>query len=254
MNELARLEEFQAILGNKNQKYLPSKDSQQIIKNASIALFVGPTNAGRNTIISKLLPTGKYYFVVSDTTRPPKMRNGELEKDGVNYWFRTEAEILDDLKAGAFVEAAVIHEQQVSGMSVREIAMAYQQHKTAVTDIEIVGADSVKKINPDAICLFVLPPSFEKWQERLKNRGDLSNNKTELCKRLRSSVKEFQAALEHPHYWFVINDNLEEATSYVDQILTSKKVDPAKQKAGRLLVEELLKKTNDYLENQAWLK
>lgn len=250
MNELAHLADFQKILGNQNKKYLPSQASQQIIKQASIALFIGPTNAGRNTIIEKLLSTGKYYFIISDTTRPPKLRNGKLEQNGVNYWFRSEDEILADLKAGAFVEAAVIHEQQVSGISVREIAKAYQQNKTAVTDIEILGAESVTSINPNTICLFVLPPGFEEWQARLQTRGDLSNGNKELCKRMRSSVKEFQAALEHPNYWFVINDQLDESVAYTDKLISTRKVDPEKQKAGRQLTQQLLDQTIKFLEKK----
>lgn len=250
MNELAHLAEFQALLGNQNKKYVPSAESQKIVQQASIGLFAGPTNAGRNTIIDKLVQTGRYYFVISDTTRSPKLRNGRREQDGVNYWFRSEMEVLADIRAGKFVEAAIIHEQQVSGMSVREIAKAYEQGKTAVTDIEMRGVENVRAINPQAMALFVLPPSFDEWQARLQQRGDLGADGVELGNRLRSSVKEFQEALQKPYFWFVINDDLDEAVRYTDQILTEKKADPAVQQAGHKLSEELLAITTTYLQSK----
>ncbi|MEO5628071.1 MAG: hypothetical protein ABIQ89_04275 [Candidatus Saccharimonadales bacterium] len=247
MRELVHLAEFQAILESPKHKYQPSDESQAIVRQTRMALFVGPTNAGRNTIINKLIPKGSYYFVISDTTRPPKLRNGVTEQDGVEYWFRKEKDVLSDLKTGRFVEAAIIHEQQVSGMSVREIAIAQAQNKVAVTDIEIVGVESVRAIKPDVICIFVLPPSFEQWQRRLNKRDDISV--TELARRMRSSIREFTAALKHPYYWFVMNNDLTEATDYVDQLVKTGKPDPDKQAEGRAIAEDLLRQTKQFLED-----
>ena len=250
MKELAHLAEFQAILQNPEHKYQPSKESQAIVRQTSIALFVGPTNAGRNTIINKLIPRGKYYFIISDTTRVPRMRNGRVEQNGIEYWFRKETAVLKDLAAGRFVEAAIIHEIQVSGISVREIAAAEVQSKVAVTDIEIVGVHSVRAIKKDTMCIFVLPPSFEAWQKRLQKRGDIKGQ--DLLKRMESATKEYKEALDHPYYWFVVNNNLDKAVEYAEQIITNQKADPAKQAAGRHLAEELLQETTRFLEKQSW--
>jgi guanylate kinase len=197
--------------------------------------MVAPTSTGRNTIIKHLLQNGKYYFVVSDTTRPPQFRDGAMEENGVNYFFRTEEEMLADLKAGEFLEAALIHEQQVSGISIRELEKAKDQHKIAITDIEVVGADNVAKANRNARIIFLVPPSFEEWQHRIRSRGAMSEN--EIENRLRGADKEFNAALTKPYYNFVIAENIERTASIIESVANGGK--SPDQDKGQNLVKEL---------------
>src|SRR3546814_14273785 len=98
---------------------------------------------------------------VSDTSRKPRVNDGIPEQNGVEYWFRSEAEILNDLKAGKFLEAAIIHNQQVSGISIRELQRVGDEGKIAITDIEIVGVHNLIQAKPYATAFFVLPPIFE---------------------------------------------------------------------------------------------
>src|SRR4051794_32440597 len=100
MNKLEYLREFQAVLA----KYQMSDVSKQTLAQTRLALLVAPTSAGRNTIIRELIKTGKFEFIVSDTTRQPRINDNILEQDGVNYWLRTEEQVLRDLKAGKFLE------------------------------------------------------------------------------------------------------------------------------------------------------
>ncbi len=179
-------------------------------------MLVAPTSTGRNTIIRHLLKNPDYYFVVSDTTRPPQVRDGQPEQNGVDYFFRSEGEILADLKTGEFLEAAIIHEQQVSGISIRELEKAKGQGKIAITDIEIVGVDNVMRANPEAKAIFLLPPSFEEWQKRMHSRSHMGHQ--ELDNRLKSAEKELKAALEHDYYHFVIAEDIGQAAGIIDSI------------------------------------
>ncbi len=126
MNKLKLRDEFEEIIKN----YRASQRSQVILQQARIALFDGPSASGRNTIISELVKIGRYHQVVSDTTRLPRINDGLHEQDGREYWFKAEEAFLEGLKQGAYVEAAIIHDQQVSGVSVAEVERAQVNDKT----------------------------------------------------------------------------------------------------------------------------
>ena len=241
MNTLDHLKDFEHILRN----YVVSPESRSVLNRLELVLLAAPTSSGRNTIINELLKTGQYHFVVSDTTRKPRVNNNVSEQDGVEYWFRSEEAVLDDLRRGNFLEAAVIHQQQVSGISIRELEKAKSANKVAITDIEIAGIDSVLAVKPDTKAIFVLPPNFEQWHKRLKRRGDMT--KTELIRRMRSAASELRHAIEEDHYSLIINDDLKEAVERVHQIVFSKWQDPSYQKNAHEVLEHLLADTEGFL-------
>ena len=188
---------------------------------------------GRNTVIQKLLETGDYHFLRSDTTRPPRVNNGIPEINGREYWFRTEAEFIDELKRGEFVEAALIHNQQLSGINIRELEIAANDNKIAVTDLETVGAKNIHKLKPDLLAIFLLPPGFNEWMERLRDRGFMSGE--EKKRRLNSAVHELQEAATEDFYQFVVNDKLEEAVRHVIEIVRTSHSSAETQAIGREL-------------------
>jgi len=241
-NHLAHLKEFEKLLS----AYQASDHSKQILAGTNLVLMVAPSASGRNTIIQELLKSGKYHFVVSDTTRHPRKNNGELEQNGREYWFRTEDEILADVEAGNFLEAAVIHGQQVSGISVRELIRARDEARIAITDIEINGVHNVIQAKPDVKAIFVLPPSFEQWMLRMDGRGKLSL--AEKRRRMQSAVVEFDAALKHRYYRFVINDTLDHAVEQINAIAHGK-LDRHVETEGRDLAQKLCNETTAWLEN-----
>jgi guanylate kinase len=242
MNRLEHLADFQKILA----EYRVSPASKRILKLTPIALLVAPTSTGRNTIIRELVKTGEYHFIISDTTRQPREQDGVPERSGVDYWFRSEKEMLADLRNGKFLEAAVIHNQQVSGISIREMAAARDEGKIAITDIEIVGVHNILQVKSDAVAIFVLPPSFNEWQKRIKKRGKMHGD--EFRRRLESAAWEYAAALEHEYYHFVVNDTVASAAEQIHERVKLGLVDKIAQTHARDLAERL------YLETQAFLK
>jgi|AntRauTorcE11897_2_1112592.scaffolds.fasta_scaffold00393_7 guanylate kinase len=241
MNELQKLSEFQQLLAD----YHVSSQAKETLHNTRLVLLAAPTSSGRNTIIHQLLTSGEYYFVVSDTTRKPRINNGVKEQDSVEYWFRSEDAMLQDIKKGLFLEAAVIHNQQVSGISIRELEKAKDSNKVAITDIEIVGVDSVLAVKPDTTVFFVIPPSFDEWHDRLAQRGKMHDN--ELKRRMQSACEEFRHALENDHYTYVINDELASAVERIQQVVFSGYQEPNYQHAARQVVEQLLVDTEKFL-------
>ncbi len=241
MNQLTRIDEFREVLAD----YHSSSEALESIKDLRFVLFVGPTSSGRNTIISELLKSGLYTFVISDTTRQPRVNNGILEENGREYWFRSEVDMLADLREGKFLEAAIIHNQQVSGMSIRELKLAASKGLIAVNEIEITGAGHVHSLVPHAKFLFVLPPSFDEWIARMNGRGTLPADETK--RRLASAVDEIKYALEQDFFIFVVNNTFMQTATTVDDIIRHHKVPEKDQLEGRKLAKQLLADTKEFL-------
>lgn len=243
INQLTRLTEFQQILAD----YHVSSASKDILDDTKLMLFAAATSAGRNTIFQELLKTGRYHYIVSYTTRKPRVNNGVPEQDGVEYWFKTEEEMLTNLKEGKMLEAAIIHNQQVSGISIAEMKKARDANEIAITDIEVVGTDNIVRAKPDTKCLFIIPPNFDEWQKRLKHRGRMDDN--EHRRRLESAVMEFEVALSKDYYWIVVNDKLEDVVKYIDNIGIGLESSKETQAKNRQSLKQLLADTQTYLKN-----
>lgn len=241
MNQLLRIDEFKNAL----QHYRLSDAAKATLKGLRLVLLVGPTSSGRNTVIRGLLETDRYHYIVSDTTRKPRVNDGILEQSGSEYWFRTEDEMLRDIKNGEFLEAAIIHNQQVSGQSIRELELARQANQIAVNEVEIAGAGNAYIAKPDTVIIFSVPPGFDAWMKRLQGRGKMPAD--EVRRRLESACDEFEAALTHDYYHFVINDDIAETIHTVDNMAQHGIFDPAQEHTARELVKELYRQTRDYL-------
>lgn len=232
-NELAHLDEFRRVLSSYK---LSEKLKTDLLKIQFIVLSA-PTSVGRNTIAKELLKLDKFHYVVSDTTRHPRVNDGVMEQNGIEYWFKSEDEVLDGLKSGKYLEAAVIHNQQVSGISIDEIEKTYQNKKVAVTDIEIQGVDTYLKAKPDTVAIFVLPPTFEEWMRRIKGRGEM--HKSEFKRRLASAIDEFEYAIKSKKFIYLINDTISESVKKIDCLISDCKADMNEQKAGEELAKKL---------------
>jgi guanylate kinase len=173
------------------------------------------------------------------------VNNGIPEQNGVEYWFRAEEEVLADVQAGSYLEAEVIHGQQVSGISTRELKKATDEHKIAITDVDIGGAEGVAELKPDTISILVLPPSFEEWQRRIHERGEMPPD--EFRRRMQTAARIFAAGIEQEFLVPIINDRLEDAVADVHCLATTGEYDISKREQAKTLLEELYTKTNKFL-------
>lgn len=235
---LQKIEEFRNVLGD----YEPSREALELLKDMPLVIFLGVTGAGRNTIINHLVDTGKYHFIVSDTTRPPKVRNERLEQHGQDYFFRPEDEVLEDLRAGKFLEAEIIHNQQVSGISIRELHRAVASGKIPINEVDIGGTKNILKAKPDTKLFFIIPPSYDVWIERLSKREVMSDQ--ELANRLDTAVTVLTTALQDDHFRFVINDSSLESSRRIDAEIHGQSDDEhhqAARDAAQRVLDDFLK-------------
>jgi guanylate kinase len=242
MNELTHIAEFRALLAN----YKLSDSAKNILEQTKLVLLVGPTSSGRNTIITELVRTGDFHYIVSDTTRQPRTKDGiVIEENGREYWFRDEDELLEDIRNGEFLEAAIIHNQQVSGVSIREIKAAHQAEQIAITDIEPSGATTIHTLKPDVVIIFILPPNFAIWLQRFLGRSDLPDD--EVRRRLITACSEIEEALDREYYRLVVNDNYLHAAAEIKEMIEDVDLSAEQQAEARAIAVQLLEDTRNYL-------
>ncbi len=176
-------------------------------------LFVisGPSGAGKGTLVARVRDrVPGLGLTVSATTRQP--RAGEI--DGVNYYFLTDEEFSRRVEEGQFVEWAQVHANRY-GTLVSEIESKLADGHSLILEIDVQGALNVKRRFPDAVLVFVEPPSLEVLRERLVGRGTETPESVEL--RLANAEHELSLA---DHYDVrIVNDDLEEATVALADVL-----------------------------------
>lgn len=239
--KLRHIEKFKEILAN----YTPSKQLIGLLRKQIFVLLVAPTAAGRNTIIKNLVKSQHYHYIISNTTRPPRTNNGLAEQSGIEYWFKTEEEFITELEKGFFLEAAIIHDQQVSGIHIDELLRSINAQKIAITDIDIKGCNTIQKYSNTVIPIFILPPEYKEWINRLDGRGKMTE--LEKSRRLRSAYYEIKNALDTPYFKFVTNRDLQETTNTINNYILDDNFTLPDQDIEKEHAKNLLKELNKVL-------
>jgi len=210
--QLKNKDAFERILAN----YVISEHAQNVVDQVRDLVLKGPAAAGRNTIINYHVATKDYKFIISDTTRPPKFRDGKMEEHGKQYFFRKEEDVLKELQQGEFFEAELIHQQQVSGTSIRELERALEEQKTAINEYEWRGALNFLDTKKDARVVAIFPPSFREWISRFQAREDITDE--EFRRRVFTASSIVDVVLQDNRISIVINDEYHRAADEVDKI------------------------------------
>jgi guanylate kinase len=216
MAGLQYYQEFKQLIEN----YHMSEHALKALQSVRLVIMVGASSTGRNTIIRRQIETGRYHFIISDTTRPPRVNDGIMEQNGREYWFKTEEEMLAELRNGELLEAELIHGQQVSGISIRELEKAIAKNKIALADLDLRGVHGIMSTKPDALAIMVVPPSFDEWQRRLASRGRMAPD--EQKRRLETAAQIFEDGLKQPYYHYVISENIEQSAAIIDAVIDGK--------------------------------
>jgi len=219
--------------------YKPSVETLAIVRSTTILLLVGPSGAGKDSLKQRLLQGGRYHHIVSHTTRAPRMNKGVLEENGREYHFITMQEAERMIDEHAFVEAKM-YSGNIYGTSVAEILLAHYDNKVAVTDIEVQGVAEYKEIDPNVKAIFVLPPNFDVWQQRLVNRYQGNIDEADYAQRMATARIELRRALTSNYFFYLINDDLEEAARATDGLVILNEIDPDAQAKARKVAEDLL--------------
>jgi guanylate kinase len=170
-----------------------------------------PSGAGKTTILSRVLrELPGIRFSVSHTTRPP--RPGEA--GGVDYHFVDEAEFARLEQQGTFLESASVYGHRY-GTSRREHELAQQEGVDLLLDLDVQGAAQVRAKIPDAVSIFILPPSYQDLEQRL--RGRRQDGEESIKRRLR------EAGQELGHYgaydYALVNDDLDRSVEELISVI-----------------------------------
>jgi guanylate kinase len=178
---------------------------------ARVFVITGPSGVGKGTLIRTLLErVPEIELAVSATTRAP--RPGE--RDGVDYHFLTDAEFDGRVIAGDFVEHASYAGRRYGTLR-SELEQRLARGVPVVLEIEVQGARQVRAAMPEAVQIFIAPPSEEALRARLVGRGTDAPEEVEA--RLATAREELRAQAEFPHV--VVNDRLEEAVDGLEALV-----------------------------------
>lgn len=174
-------------------------------------VLAAPSGTGKTTIARRLVEDeADFVFSVSATTRPP--RPGE--RDGVDYDFLDRAGFEEMVARGELVEWAEVHDR-LYGTPRRNVDRAALDGRHVVLDIDVQGAAQIRSRLPDALLVFVLPPSVDALVARLAGRG--TEDRSELARRLATAVVELDAVEAFDHV--VVNDRLEDTVSRIRDLV-----------------------------------
>lgn len=218
-----------------DKKMLKQKKTGQII------VISAPSGAGKGTVIGKLLERDNKsrWLSVSATSRKPR----EGEKEGVNYYYLTEDDFKEKIDDNFFLEYTN-YAGNYYGTPKKYIKEKIDQGIDVILEIEIEGASNIKKLLPESIFIFIMPPSIKTLVKRLKKRNTDSNDK--LMERFHKTYKEINEVTKYNYV--VINDDLEETVDKVASIIKAEKcsvnrieevyLDTKEEEIHELLMEE----------------
>ena len=172
-----------------------------------------PSGAGKTTIARALVEGHEdVVFSVSATTRPAR----DYEVDGVDYRFLSETDFRAMIEADEFVEWAEVH-GHLYGTSRKALQDAQDQGRFLILDVDVQGAMQVRQRVPDAVLVFVLPPSADALVARLRERG--TEGEDTLARRIENARGELEKASEFDYV--VVNENLDQAIDEVRSIVSA---------------------------------
>ena len=176
-------------------------------------LFSAPSGCGKTTIINELM---KYFdcfdFSISATSRAPR----GTEQDGKDYYFLTHEEFKRRVDAGDFLEWEEVYQGTCYGTLKSEIERIWAAGRVIVFDVDVNGGSNIKRyFGGDALSVFVMPPSLEVLEQRLRSRG--TDSEEAIVKRLARSAEELKRAPQFDVT--IVNDDLQRAVNETRNVI-----------------------------------
>jgi guanylate kinase len=192
-----------------------------------VIVVSGPSGAGKSTILQAALQeVPQLRFSVSHTTRPPR----HDEREGVDYHFVSRDEFMRLAMQETFLEWAEVH-GQCYGTSRSEYARAAEDRVDLLLDLDVQGAEKIRAKFSDSVSIFILPPSYQHLERRLRSRG--TSDDAAFARRLAVAREEMQL---FPKYdYAIINDDLDVSVDSLEAIIRAarcrtSRIEPAARK------------------------
>lgn len=184
-------------------------------KRGLLIVVSGPSGAGKDSVCNLVKEKNNNMWIsISCTSR--EIRKGE--EDGINYFYLTKEEFENKIKNNDFLEYA-IYNNNYYGTPLYKIEENLNKGIDVVLVIEVQGALKVKKIYPDAVFIFILPPSMEELKNRLIKRGTESTEK--ILERFKTAYKEINEISKYNYV--IVNNILDEAVSKMQSIIVAER-------------------------------
>ncbi len=220
------------------KNYQPDESLVNLVKKTKIVLLCGISGAGKNSIQEGLLAKDSNLTrIITSTTRPPRKNNGVPERDGVDYYFFSKDQAVKKAVDGDYFEIAHVHDD-IYGITADEIQRIHDSSKVALAVIDYQGVEYFRSYHPGARVIFIVPPSYDVWRERMKKRYDSDSEfQSVLPVRKSSALVELDWALNTSYCQFLINDDLDVAVEQVHAMISGQSIDDqsARQAAASIL-------------------
>ncbi len=176
----------------------------------------GPSGCGKSTLNQKLIDSrNDTVMSISDTTRSPR---GE-EKDGTDYNFISTEEFEQKIKENKYLEYAIVHSNKYYGTPIEHIDEILSKGKNIILEIDIEGARKVNEKRPDAVFIFIMPPSMEILKKRLIGRK--TETKEQVVERFKTAYKEINEVSKYNYV--IVNDDIEDSLLKMNSIIECEK-------------------------------
>ena len=207
--------------------------AQEAPKRGSLFVIAAPSGAGKTTLVHAVLNRNpKLRFSVSYTTRPPR----QSETDGEDYFFVSKTQFRRMIAEGAFLEYAEVFDNWY-GTGKEHVQSLLAGQESVLLEIDWQGARQVRTAAPDAITVFILPPSIVELEQRLRGRR-LDSDST-IARRLRDSVSDMSHWNEFDYV--IINANVDQATAELAEIVAGRGADNlTRSEPVRLAVQAII--------------
>jgi guanylate kinase len=226
---MVALQDRLAPLKSASLSYQTPEIAHKLLLQADPLVIAGVTAAGKNAVSKKLVKRGGYIRVVTNTTRPPRVK----EMNGQDYWFTDPDQMFELLKNKLMIETEVIHDN-VYGISMEAFIFAYQTGSKPILTIDVNGAMNLRRLDPGIKPIFLIPPSYSEWMVRLGSRSFLSDG--ERQRRMHSAHLEIEIALRSQDFSIVVNNDLDDTMA---QIAAGVPSDPVSQELPRKAAQDL---------------